>query len=132
MPAPGCRWLRDHAFRVVRLIVAVLLLLSTGCTTVMIQKDDGATSVERHFGWTSIRMSPTTQAMVAKVKSVGVLNSPMGLSVGAARMNIAALPMDCRLVVWLEQPQQVEELRAQLSDVKDVCIVNPDGKEPEP
>ena len=119
---------RLHRFAWLPLVVAML----TGCATVSITDQSGTTRVERHFGLISIELDPTTTAVVAEANSFGYLGGPMGISLGVGQSRIAALPKDCRLVLWLEHPDQVENLKQQLGDRKDLCVINPKEKEREP
>lgn len=126
---PGCSLAAEiHRFAWPPLIVAIL----TGCATVSITDPSGTTRVERHFGLISIELGPTTTAVVAEAKSFGYLGGPMGISLGVGQSRIAALPKDCRLVLWLEHPDQVENLKQLFGDRKDLCVINPKGKEQEP
>jgi len=103
-----------------------------GCATVSITDHSGNTRVESHFGVVSIELGPTTSAVVAETSSFGYLSGPMGISLGIGHSRIAALPQDCRLVLWLEQPGQVEELRHLLGERSELCVINPLEKENKP
>lgn len=101
------------------------LFLLPGCTTVHITGPDGELRVERHFGLVSIELAPDTHAVVAEVDSLGYQSGPLGVSLGWGRGTYAALPADCTLVVWLERPEQAENLRQLLGDPKGLCVINP-------
>lgn len=117
-----------HRFAWPSLLVAIL----TGCATITITDQSGTTRVERHFGLISIELGPTTTAVVAEAKSLGYLGGPMGISLGAGQSRIAALPQDCHLVLWLERPDHVENLKQLFGDRKDLCVINRKGKEQKP
>lgn len=102
------------------LLAAALL---AACTTVSIT-GNGETRIERQFGVVNLTLSPTTQAMVAEITSLGVQTGPMGVTAGFGRLRLAALPQDCRLMVWIETAAEIAEVRRMLGDSKDVCFVN--------
>jgi hypothetical protein len=103
--------------------LAVVALSS--CTIVEITDPEGATSVERRFGLTSIAIEPERDAVVASLRSFGVASTPLGFTAGYAAHELAVLGQDCRVVFWVESDEQrlaVEELAATLQEV---CIVSP-------
>lgn len=104
----------------------------TGCATVSITDQSGNTRVESHFGVVSIELGPATSAVVAEASSFGYLGGPLGISLGLGHSRIAALPPDCRMVLWLEHPGQVEKLRQLLGERKELCVINPWEKEKQP
>lgn len=112
--------------------LAWLGVMLSGCATVSITDQSGNTRVERHFGLVSIELGPGTSAVVAEASSFGYLSGPLGISLGIGRNRVAALPQDCRLVLWLDRPMQVEALRRQLGERNALCVINPFEKEQDP
>lgn len=109
-----------------------MITLISGCATVSITDLSGNTRVEHRFGLISIELAPSTSAVVADAWSFGYASGPMGATLGVGHSRIAAIPEECRLVLWLNYPEQAETLAHQLGDRKDLCIINPLEKENKP
>lgn len=104
---------------------ALTMVALSSCTIVEITDPEGATSVERRFGFTSIAIEPEHDAVMASLRSFGVAHTPLGFTAGYASHQLAVLGQDCRVVLWVESDEQrlaVEELAATLQEV---CVVSP-------
>lgn len=117
---PG-RCVRAAAFFLVPLCAPVAT--SIACTTVSVRSAPDEVRVERHFGVAQVSLAPSTDAVVAEVRSWGISSLPLGFTAGYARQSIAALPARCRLVLWVENDAQLSTVDALLGDVKDVCAI---------
>lgn len=115
--------LATHTPHLLRCSIAVAALWLGGCTVVEIRRGADEVQIERHFGLTSIEMHPTTDAVVARTRTFGIGGTPFGYAVGYASATIAATSPECRLILWVEDEQQLVRLREVLGDAKDICAL---------
>lgn len=111
--------------RLLLLPAALVAVSLAACTSISIVDRDGATKVSRSFGFASIELSPQTDAVVAEASSFGYHGGPLGISLGFNRTIIAATARDCRLVVWLRNSEDVEQLDKLLGKTPGLCVVDP-------
>lgn len=106
--------------------VVLLLTLIAGlgaCAVIRIEGDDGTVRVERQLGFVSVNFAPEQRAALADVTALGIIRTWDGLTVGYYAGQVVALPPDdCRIVVWVEDPAQVAQLRDMLKGRVDVCV----------
>jgi len=91
---------------------------------VAITDKEGIVSVQQGFGFVSIDANPSIDAVVAEITSLGYVSTPMGTSIGYSRHEIALLPESCKLILWVENKDNLTELRSLLGDNKSICPVN--------
>lgn len=111
-----------------RALLLLLWLPASGiaCTVIELRGGPDDVRIERSFGFATLDVHPQRDAVVARTRIVGVGRSPFGFSAGWSDHEIAALPQsDCRVVLWIEDPAQVETFRALIADVHDVCLLTP-------
>lgn len=97
--------------------------LCNACTRVEIQSGDGQIHVERHFGVVSLQLPPDTRSRVVHLTSVGLVRTGFEATVGYADLTLVALGNDCRLVVWLDNEEQIDELRRLAGKISDACVM---------
>lgn len=121
---------RDCILRRARAFAIALTLLAaaasqTACTVVTIHDAEGHTRIERNIGIANIILAPTVSATVAEVKSFGFVSGPLGAQAGFSWNRIAAASAGCRVIVWLETAEQLnDELRREIEQVNGVCWVD--------
>ena len=102
-----------------------LVLLLTGCAVVKVHtsgKDD--VEVKQGFGVVSLQINPSAGAVVVESRSFGMINGADGFSLGYRAATMAAVARDsCRLLVWVDTPGQLAELKGLLQDRADICVV---------
>lgn len=129
---PGPRGVRDcrgsagRSARGMALRAGLAVLALSSCTVVEITDPEGATSIERRFGLTSIAIEPERAAVVASLRSFGLASTPLGFTAGYAAHQLAALGEDCRVVLWVENEQQRAAVEQLAATAKEICIVGPD------
>jgi hypothetical protein len=96
-----------HAAR--RWLLAMAALLTAGCATITVQSGEGGTIVRRELGGLWITLEPPGRS-VTSVRSVGVVSSPLGVSVGLASTQMTSLPAECRLIVWVRDEKEIQQL----------------------
>ena len=107
--------------RVLRCITTLCMM--TGCTIIKINDSEGHTSINREFGLVSLHLSPESEALLAEIKAVGYVSSPIGYSFGYTSQNIAALPLSCRLIVWVKTKEQLRTTKELLADYDELCPI---------
>lgn len=113
----------ERSGRTVRYVLLFGLGILTSCTTIEIRSGEEGVRLERRLGFASVEFHPHAEPVVARVRALGIRNTPFGFGIGYADETIAALPAECRLVLWVEREEQIELLGELLGDVKDVCAV---------
>lgn len=98
-------------------------VLCNACTWVEIHSGDGQVHVERHFGVVSLELAPDTRSRVVRLTSVGLVSTGFEATVGYADLTLVALGNDCRLVVWLYNEEQIDELRRLAGEISDACVM---------
>lgn len=95
------------------LLAAVLVILSS-CSIVEITSAGREVQVERSFGLTQILVRPNLAPVVAKIRSLGLLESPLGATLGYSDQIIVALPGSCRVVFLVETEEQYKRIQSLL------------------
>ena len=105
-------------------LAGLALIALSGCTVIEIADSEGATRIERRLGFASITVEPTRDAVVARLRSFGLANTPLGFTAGYAAHQLAALGEDCRVVFWVDREQQVRSLERLAATLSEVCTIN--------
>lgn len=115
LPAVFCRLRRVAGFVVIATLV--------GCTEVTVQSGNGQVRVERHFGIVAIELNPGTDAQLLRSTGFGLIQHGQGVTLGYQDTELAILGRDCRLVLWIENRQQLVDARELLGNRSDLCLV---------
>ncbi|WP_089725461.1 hypothetical protein [Candidatus Thiosymbion oneisti] len=107
------------------LIAVSLALILGGCTTIKITDRGGVVTIAREFGFASVQLHPETDALVAEISSLGYLATPIGQSFGYTKQFAAFLPENCKVILWVEDPEQVSAIKTLLGDIESVCPIYP-------
>jgi len=106
------------------------LLAMSGCASVHIDGGDGDVRVERQLGMLSVQLAPRHRSLLAQTTALGVVRAWDGMTLGYYDASLVALaPDDCRVVVWVERTEQVDEVNRLLAGRPDVCVY-PQGEVP--
>ncbi len=115
-----------QVLRLCRNITASLCALAlAACASVRIESGPDQVRVEQRWGVLAISVDSPANAYVAKVESLGLLNTPFGWSAGFSRQSWAALGPECRLVIWVSQPEHLETARRLADPKAGICIAAP-------
>lgn len=109
-------------------LAGVMVAALAGCAVVEVHAPAGeSVTTEWYPGVLVVRLEPgaSADAVVAEAAGAGILSRPGGLTVGTWRETVAALPPDCRLVVWPRSGVELERVLARLKDVPGSCIIGP-------
>ena len=99
-------------------------LLLGACTTVQITAGDGVTTIERQFGFANITVAPGATPVVAGMSTLGYSSSPAGVSLGWSGVQFVALPEGCRVVLWIQRPEDLATYQRLTAGAPDVCALN--------
>lgn len=117
----GVRVARTFA---IALALLALITLQSACTVITIHDSEGFTRIERKIGIAHITLAPTVAAAVSEVRSFGLVSGPMGVQAGLAWNRIAAASESCRVILWIEDAEQLDERTwRQINEAKNVCTV---------
>lgn len=106
------------------LVGGITVMAFSSCTVVELSESEGATRIERRVGFTSITIQPAGDAVVARVTSLGLVNTPLGFTAGYGMQQFAVLGEDCRAVFWVESKQHIEALEKLTANLEDICLID--------
>jgi hypothetical protein len=115
-------WEGSTAKRGLQRVLCFALLGLSGCSVVEVSSAGEDALVARSFGVTRLYMQPESAPVVAKIRSFGFVESPLGISLGYSDQVIVALPPSCRVVFWIENEEQFERIKS-LVDSNEFCPV---------
>ena len=113
----------EGAMRSLFFAFLVSFLFVGGCTNISILDEKGVVSIHREFGFTTLNAGPGTDAIIAKMTSLGYIASPIGVSVGYGDHSVALLPKTCRVVLWVENENDIEDFRSLIGDNISICTI---------
>jgi hypothetical protein len=107
-----------------RLILLPSILLIQACTSSMSIDEKGRT-VAHHFGYVRVIKPPllnNENINVTGVKTVG-LSIRNGITLGYEENKIISVPLDCRVIVVVQNREQLEEFANIINDLKgkEIC-----------
>ena len=92
------------------------------CTTVTVEERGGATRLSRHAGFLSIEVAPSSQGVAVSSMGLGLVRTPTGIVLGFNTVRMLALGEGCRVVLWVENEEQLRLLEELLGDLSNVCV----------
>lgn len=107
------------------LTAGLCALALVACASVRIESGPDQVRVEQRWGVLAITVDDPAKSYVAKVESLGLLSTPFGWSAGFSRQSWAALGPECRLVIWVSQPEHLETARRLADPKAGICIAAP-------
>jgi hypothetical protein len=90
---------------------------------VEIHSADGQVRIERHLGFVSIELPPEIASRVVHLKGVGLVSIGFATTLGYADTTLVTLGTECRLLVWIDNAQQIDQLHSVLPDTGNLCVV---------
>ena len=106
-----------------RAILAILVATSSvSCTIIEITDKNDAVTVERSIGFASIKVAPDAGVVTAKISSIGYLSSPLGHIVGFSKQTVTSSDDSCRVIIWLDNSVDTDELFKKLQAIDSVCF----------
>lgn len=104
-------------------LAAIACVALPGCMAVHIASPDGV-RVVRHVGVLRIDLPTPDGAVVGTLSGVGVAGTPLGWSAGYTRQRWAAMGPECRAVLWIDDPVELDErTRRSLTGIAGLCLV---------
>lgn len=106
-----------------RVWLPVLVLCSSalsGCTT--ISTDEAGRKVTHHFGYARVTDSPSrpiTMPFDANSTTLVGLSVGKGIALGYKTKSVISVPLDCRILVVVENDAQLDHIISHLSHLKD-------------
>jgi hypothetical protein len=89
---------------------------------VEVHSGDGQVRIERHLGFVSLELPPDAPSRVVRLTGVGLVSLGFDTTVGYADATLVTLGYDCRLLVWIDNPGQLDHLRSLVGTTDDICI----------
>lgn len=94
--------------------------------TVRIEARDSEVKVVRYFGFLLVDPQHASQGVVGEVRGVGIVGTPMGLSIGYTQQRWVAIGPECRVVLWTEGVLPIDEAtKRALIDISGLCLAEP-------
>jgi hypothetical protein len=107
-----------------RLIIVIFIIANlVACTTIKITDHNGAVRIERSFGFASIEAAPDAGVVSTEVSSLGYLSSPIGHSIGFSKQVVTSSDDACRVIIWLDDNVDSDELLETLQSIDSVCFI---------
>jgi hypothetical protein len=98
-----------------------------GCVTLNIEDREGKVRVVRNFGVLRVDVENPRRSVVGSIAGVGIVDAPLGWSLGFTRQRWALLGDDCRAVVWPPEGGLDEVARMRLVQAAGVCLLAGDA-----
>lgn len=108
-----------------KIILTLMLLALSACTTIKLTDSQGSIKIERSFGFASISPSNNSGAVTAQITSFGYILTPLGQNIGYSNHSILLSDSSCKVVVWLDDSLTEEEM-AELKKINSICIKHKD------
>lgn len=105
----------------------MLLLILSACTVLKIEDPNGVIKIERSFGGVIINPSSSGSFVVYEIQGMGYASTPLGTSLGYTKQTIATGDSSCRLIVWVSEDLNNEDLE-KLRKIPSTCIHKPNIK----
>lgn len=109
--------------RAAELVWSFLAVACSACTVVEIHSGDGQVRIERHLGFVSLELPPDAPSRVVRLTGVGLVSLGFDTTLGYADATLVTLGSECRLLVWIDRPDQIEHLRSLVGATEDLCMV---------
>jgi hypothetical protein len=104
------------------LLIIIIYICCSACTTISITEPDGSVIVEKSFGFASISPGADTSVITAKATSFGYISSPLGYSIGYSKQTVTTANDNCRIIVWIDEKINNEAFLVELKKIENVCI----------
>lgn len=105
------------------IILGLLTALLSGCATVRIETNNELVRIERHWGVLTLEIVEPKKIQVVEVIAFGMIRSPFGWSAGYSHQTWAALGPECRLVLWVSDPEQIEIAKQLAFSTNRTCAI---------
>ena len=112
---------RNNFSVLISLLVCSYLSLNCYSVTVISPTE---TKVERGVGVVKINMNADANSFFTELKGVGFASTPMGTSIGFMRHEFAVVNDSCKLIVWIENKQEIDNLKELIGDTENICTLN--------
>jgi len=111
-----------------RLIILIFFIANlAACTTIKITDHNDAVRIERSFGFASIETAQDAGVVSTEVSSLGYLSSPIGHSIGFTKQVVTSSDDSCRVIIWLDDDVDSDELLEMLQSIDSVCLMELHG-----
>jgi hypothetical protein len=106
------------------LLASLCAVSLSGCAQVIIVTDEQQPKSELRFGVLSVDVSASNKNTIVSTSGFGLISNPSGSALGYSSGRIVRLGDDCRLVLQLQNPEDVarqEELVRLLKSIPHAC-----------
>ena len=100
-----------------------LAFACNGCTVIHLDKADGESLVQRHFGVLSIKMNPARSPQVIETTGLGVISMQDEVTVGYQSATKVLLGRDCHTVFVIKNQEQFAAAQELARTVSPVCKI---------
>ena len=100
-----------------------------GCTQIEIHTPDAEPQVEQRFGFVNINLMEARQSYVLHASGFGFARLPTATALGFHVQDLVVLGDDCRVVIWPDNPEQIDLIAKLIGDLGKVCVVDSTKKE---
>ncbi|MCF6355596.1 MAG: hypothetical protein L3J26_10945 [Candidatus Polarisedimenticolaceae bacterium] len=102
----------------------IAFLAMQGCTSVHIYEQAGGVRTEQGFGVLNISFPEEQSGSITETEGLGITRIGNSMTIGYLKQKTALLDESCRVVFWIENEAQSQEIVELLDRVEGGCIVN--------
>lgn len=108
-----------------KIFCVLILLFICGCTKVYIAESKDSVVVTQHFGFVNINASENTSLLASKIDGIGLVKTVDGFSLGYHSGLIITATSDCKIVLLVQNQEEIRTLAKLLEGKGEVCVVDP-------
>ena len=106
-------------------LVLTLPFICSGCVNIETHMFDGQIERDWYFGSLSLDFQSSDAMQVVETQGLGVIRTPLGYHIGYYNTSTVAIPSACRVLVWVEEDQNIAIARDVLQNVAGACLLAP-------
>jgi hypothetical protein len=100
----------------------------SACVSVHVSDPTGGVRVMRSIGMVRVELPQTGRSVTGAIHGVGLVQAPLGWTLGYTQQRWAVLESDCRTVVWLPQGAVEPSVVRALAQAAGVCLMAADAR----
>ncbi len=102
----------------------IAFLMIQGCTSVHIYEQAGGVRTEQGFGVLNISFPEKQSGSMVETEGLGITRTGNSMTIGYLKQKTVLLDESCRIVFWIEDKAQAQEIIQLLDVVEGSCIIN--------
>ncbi|GEM_PF-6152079 len=104
--------------------ILTVFLVVQGCTSVHIYEQEGGVRTEQGIGVLNISFPEKQSGLMIETEGLGITRIGNSMTIGYLKQKTALLDESCRIVFWIEDEAQAQEIIKLLDTVDGGCVIN--------